>query len=389
MSLTSGLVLLIVYVAYGVDTSHRASAAEKHHKATTRVVLGIDAKGVLSNVDTQRSSSTSVGEVQTIQDAEAETSSSGRFEPPAADQPSEQSAGGAVATGRAEAPPQPPSSGEPKGMMRREARRKPTEVANSSDTQDISSSLLQVESSPAGLCMTEVKSAALDVGNFASFKLNGRMVNPPTGRGFNILVVNEDWTEMDQFRAFDTCGRRGDNQQMMDFLMELPDGTCILVAVKDDATMQITSASRLVLENFGATQSFDIAFRNSYALIGCKGQPKIKEVLVQRDLGATEWLCPERCEWGEWEEWEECSASCGGGEERRTRERIQEGEPGGWPCEGEPHETRACGEVECTTTTNTTTTTTIPMLMLPSGAQRMRLCSVFALLALAAPVLAL
>jgi len=394
LSLISGVFLLIAHTVLGIDTLHRIPAGEKNHKASSRVVLGIDAKGVVSHADAQRVSSTPVGEAVaravphsetdglTSQDATVESTSS-ELSTSLADADIK----GLPAQQPSEDPPAEatdPSAGQSKAMMRKEPRRKPIQANNSSELElpDVSSSLLQVESSPAGLCMTEVKSAALDVGNFATFKLNGRMVNPPTGRGFNVLVVSEDWTEQDEFRVFDTCGRRGDNQEMMDFLMELREGACILVAVKDDATMQITSQSRLALENFGATQAFDIGYRNSYALIGCKGQPRIKEVVVGRDVGPTPWLCPERCEWGEWGEWEECSATCGGGEERRTRERAQEGEPGGWPCEGEPHETRACGEDACATTTNTTTTSL--MLLFPSGAQRLHLGSALALVALAA-----
>jgi hypothetical protein len=52
--------------------------------------------------------------------------------------------------------------------------------------------------------------------------------------------------------------------------------------------------------------------------------------------------------WGVWSNWSECSASCGGGEEIRTR-LCDNPAPstGGQHCEGQEKEARPCGEVEC------------------------------------------
>lgn len=243
--------------------------------------------------------------------------------------------------------------------------------------------MLQVETTPSSLCMTEVKSGGgHKENNFASFKLNGQLINPPTGRGFNILVVSEDWKEQEDFKVFDTWKSKKNSKHMFDFLHNLQEGACILVAVKDEASYKITAKAKLALENYGATQAFDIGFRAAYALIGCKGLPKVKEQLVAPSSkkgtdAVTPWICPERCEWGEWAEWEDCSEACGGGEERRTREKAQEGEPGGWLCEGEAEETRPCNEQDCTTTTNVTTTMFSPILK--AGATRFGLCSAVAL----------
>lgn len=414
LSLASGLVLgfLVIHAAVAVDTSHRA---EKSHAATTRV-MGIDAKGVLSYADTPRVSATSGSEVADavaesasevrdadheaeVTDAVAESESEVRDEDrEEAEQSSEPQVADAVAGGEdspslqrekdEEAQPQSPAaeptSGKPKGMMRREVKQRPAQAAEQSDPiAESPSSLLQVESRPSQECMTEAKSGGGNGdGNFASFKLNGNMINPAVGRGFNVIVVNEDWTEQETFRSFDTCGSRGENADMADFLFGLGDGACIVVAIKDDATMKITSQSKLALENYGATEAFNIGFRQGYVLMGCKGQPKIKEVLVGRG-DVTPWVCPERCEWGEWSEWgegedNECPVTCGGGEERRTREKTQEGETGGWPCEGEPHETRECAEEDCieSTTTNITTTSVAPLMpILKAGADRLRISS--------------
>lgn len=341
------LALLVVPAAVGVDAPHRTSGAER----SSKIALGVDARGALSHVSRAHADA---GEARTRPTAEAEVAENeadtryneGDFE----DRESSELADPSQARVAL------PAARHTKSMVRREARRNPSEETPSSQLQTEAS--LRSVTNP---CMTEAKSGGGQGNNFASFKLNGRMINPSVGRGFNVLVLSEDWTEQEDFKVFDTCGRRRNNREMFDFLHNLPEGTCIIVAVKDDATMAINSQSKLALENYGATQAFDIGFRNGYVLMGCKGQPKIKEVLVGVD-GATPWVCPERCEWGEWADWEGCSAPCGGGEENRTREKAQEGELGGWPCEGERRETRACNEQECPTTTNATTTATTTLM---------------------------
>lgn len=58
---------------------------------------------------------------------------------------------------------------------------------------------------------------------------------------------------------------------------------------------------------------------------------------------------PVHCEFSEWTPWGECSAECGGGEQERTREIVQDAQFGGDVCQGDLRELRPCNEVVCHT----------------------------------------
>merc|ERR1711920_4294 len=51
--------------------------------------------------------------------------------------------------------------------------------------------------------------------------------------------------------------------------------------------------------------------------------------------------CPQQCSWQEWGSWSECSVTCGKGEQKRARSKLEE-HNGGRPCAGHAVETAAC-----------------------------------------------
>merc|ERR1712050_745228 len=54
------------------------------------------------------------------------------------------------------------------------------------------------------------------------------------------------------------------------------------------------------------------------------------------------------CEWNSWSHWSTCSASCGGGEQSRKRERAREKRLDfGQPCRGPSSEREACNTMAC------------------------------------------
>ena len=53
------------------------------------------------------------------------------------------------------------------------------------------------------------------------------------------------------------------------------------------------------------------------------------------------------CKWGEWETWESCSATCGNGFHKVTRNRIREAMYGGEACAGDFVATRPCNLTPC------------------------------------------
>jgi len=55
----------------------------------------------------------------------------------------------------------------------------------------------------------------------------------------------------------------------------------------------------------------------------------------------------QNCEWGEWARWDTCTATCGGGRQRRERTVSLEAEPNGYPCLGDDFEIGVCSKVGC------------------------------------------
>jgi len=56
---------------------------------------------------------------------------------------------------------------------------------------------------------------------------------------------------------------------------------------------------------------------------------------------------PQDCKLSHWQEWSGCSATCGGGQQDKAREILQEAENGGKSCAGPLSETRGCGTESC------------------------------------------
>lgn len=68
-------------------------------------------------------------------------------------------------------------------------------------------------------------------------------------------------------------------------------------------------------------------------------------------VACNEFACDESCvnaEWGSWNYWSECSASCGAGYMKRTREIATAANDCGAPAEGDYEEFMPCNEQECT-----------------------------------------
>lgn len=63
---------------------------------------------------------------------------------------------------------------------------------------------------------------------------------------------------------------------------------------------------------------------------------------------------PLSCVWDEWGSWGACTATCGGGQRPRTREKLREASNGGEECEGEDLKTGDCATEECPSTTTAT-----------------------------------
>jgi hypothetical protein len=53
------------------------------------------------------------------------------------------------------------------------------------------------------------------------------------------------------------------------------------------------------------------------------------------------------CNWGNWNPMSQCSKTCGGGQQSRTRIKLNEASNGGMSCQGGMTENKACNAQGC------------------------------------------
>jgi hypothetical protein len=101
-------------------------------------------------------------------------------------------------------------------------------------------------------------------------------------RGWNILVISRDGTQIGDVQSFDSYGGRingqrssgSANDKMATYINGIADGNFVLVATTDYATT--SSQSRAALFSIGGTSSVvgQVSGRDAYTLIGYKGSNK-------------------------------------------------------------------------------------------------------------------
>lgn len=128
------------------------------------------------------------------------------------------------------------------------------------------SELTPIEPSP--FPAITIISAGEEVGNLGHIYVNGVDVSS-NRRGFNIAIIAEDGTVLDS-AAFDTHADPAASHALAEFLAAAPDDALIAIAVKDEASMQLTAEAVDALKAIGGTVDLRGQFRASYALIGRK-----------------------------------------------------------------------------------------------------------------------
>jgi hypothetical protein len=93
------------------------------------------------------------------------------------------------------------------------------------------------------------------------------------GRGYRIVVINEDTGEVERVGHFDLWidSSRRAAKLMADFINEIPEGKIVLVGVIDEGSKNLTEEAKQALESLGSSLIRRIDFRDSFALIGRKG----------------------------------------------------------------------------------------------------------------------
>ena len=148
-----------------------------------------------------------------------------------------------------------------------------TEAAPSSTSQTAQT----FSAMPGSGCLeVVVRSAGGADGNYADFSLDGQQVELASGRGFSIVILAQDGGVQSK-HVYDTGYQAEGSGPLATLLNDLPDGTAVLIAAMDDASDSLTAEAIASIQGLGATKISSISYRDSYALIGIKGQSAIAE----------------------------------------------------------------------------------------------------------------
>ena len=99
---------------------------------------------------------------------------------------------------------------------------------------------------------------------------NNPITNITIGRGFNIMVINENGSFND-FRVFNTGGDKNARQAMIEYIKNIDYGLFVMVAVYDDAAELVSPTVYEALKLVGGRGTISPNYRGSYALIGRRG----------------------------------------------------------------------------------------------------------------------
>jgi hypothetical protein len=123
----------------------------------------------------------------------------------------------------------------------------------------------------AGLALRAL-SAGFDVGDSASLSIDGSTIAivGGYGRGMNVAIVNEVTGQVLTSATYDTYASTQASDAFAALLEQLPAGRIAMIAVKDEATWHLTERAREACELVGSSAIRDLAYRDSWAVVGCK-----------------------------------------------------------------------------------------------------------------------
>lgn len=114
----------------------------------------------------------------------------------------------------------------------------------------------------------------------ASIKVNG-VQRAKNWRGFNFVVLSGKNGALLHSRAFDTHGSEGESKKMVEFINSLGKNDIILIAIRDEATYNLSVDGQQALNSIGATVDMrsngsdsSPSFRMSFAMMTKKSKQK-------------------------------------------------------------------------------------------------------------------
>jgi hypothetical protein len=112
-------------------------------------------------------------------------------------------------------------------------------------------------------------SAGSEVGDFAHIYING-VDAAQNKRGYNIVVIDLTSGKVESSEAYDTFASAEESVRMAHFINAIPNGKIVAVAVRDEASRNLTEEAVISLRSIGARLDLRGKFRWSYAIIGVK-----------------------------------------------------------------------------------------------------------------------
>ena len=114
------------------------------------------------------------------------------------------------------------------------------------------------------------KSAGHEVGDFGHIYLNGRNVSLE-GTGYNVVALDPETGTILDRQLFDTFASDLASRDMANWIDALPEGTLVVLAARDEASMHLTQEALDALLMLGLEGDLRGRFRWSHAAIGAKG----------------------------------------------------------------------------------------------------------------------
>ncbi len=146
-------------------------------------------------------------------------------------------------------------------------------------------------------------SAGSEVGDFAHVYVDG-VDAAKNLRGYNVVVLNEKTGNVESSATFDTFLSENESARMTQFIAAIPNGRIVVVAVRDEASRNLTEDAVNALRSIGAKEDLRGKFRWSHAIVGVKGALNAMEALgatmpaqLVVGIGATEPHVAAAIEW--------------------------------------------------------------------------------------------
>ncbi len=142
-------------------------------------------------------------------------------------------------------------------------------IQNHFDHIQLSRQGLQLE---ARSFILQVESAGYADGDYARITVN----NVPVAeqhRGHNLVVMKPNTGQIVTYRSFDTWASQQEANALAYFINGLENGIYVLIAIKDDGSLNMTEKAYQALESIGSKLCRQVRFRDSWATIGIKGAP--------------------------------------------------------------------------------------------------------------------